>query len=107
MAHGAGVHQQILVGGGSERTAHGRQPGNKLRHREFELADEYTAGGGHGEASAVLSGGQRQREIRHQQALADLGFAADKQDALWRQESGFDPTGWQFHGLFGEQLGQR
>jgi hypothetical protein len=24
MAHGAGVHRQILVGGGSERTAHGR-----------------------------------------------------------------------------------
>ena len=48
--HGAGIHQQILVGGGAERMAHGGQTGNKLRHREFELADEHAAGGGHGES---------------------------------------------------------
>ena len=66
MAGGAGVHQQVLVGGGSQGTAHGRQTGNKLRHWELELADEHTAGGRHVEAGAVFAGGQRQRQVGDQ-----------------------------------------
>jgi len=89
MARGAGVHQQILVGGGPERTAHGGQPGNELRHGEFELADQDTAGGGHDETGAVLPGGQCQGEVGYQQRLSDFGLPANEQYALRRQQSGF------------------
>jgi hypothetical protein len=64
---------------------------------------EHTAGGGHSEAGAVLPGGQRQPEVRHQQALTDFWFVAEKQNALGRQESWFDPAGRRRRGLLGEQ----
>src|SRR5213594_2471120 len=59
------------------------------------------------EASALFACGQRKSEIGHQQALADLGFASHKQNALGRQQSRLDPAGRRRGGLLGEQLRQR
>ena len=58
-------------------------------------------------AGAVFARGQRQGQIGHQQALAHLGLAAHKQDALRRQQSRLDPAGRRGGRLFGEQLRQR
>jgi len=57
---------------------------------------------GYAETSAVFACGQRQRQIGHQQALAHLGLAAYKQDALRRQQSRLDPPGRRCVRLFGE-----
>jgi hypothetical protein len=66
-------------------SAHRRQTRNKLRCRQFELTDQHPAGGWDAETGAVFAGGQSERQIGHQQALAHLGLAAHKQDALRRQ----------------------
>jgi hypothetical protein len=48
----------MLIGGGSQRTAHEREAADKLRDRKFELADEDPARGRDGKAKAVRTGRQ-------------------------------------------------
>jgi hypothetical protein len=43
MALGARVHEKMLVGGRAQRAAHDGEAVDKLRHGQFELADEDTA----------------------------------------------------------------
>lgn len=107
MAGGACVHQKMLIGSHSQRAAHDGQAADKLRHGEFELADEDTSRRRNWKADAVRAGGQRQGEVGDQQRLTHLGFAADKQDALRRQQPRLHQTGRRRRGLLLQQLGQR
>jgi hypothetical protein len=59
MAGGPRVHQKMLIGRRSQGTVHEGEAADKLRHGQFELADEDAAGRGDGKADAVRAGGQR------------------------------------------------
>jgi hypothetical protein len=48
----------MLIGGGSQRTAHKREAADKLRDRKFELTDEHTAWRWDGKAQAVRASRQ-------------------------------------------------
>jgi hypothetical protein len=87
MAGGARVHQKVLIGGGSQRAAHKGEAADKLRDRKFELAHQDAARRGDGKADAVRASRQRQSQVGDQQRFAYLGFSADKQNALRRQQS--------------------
>jgi hypothetical protein len=63
----------------------------------FELADQHTAGSWDGKAGAVRASGQGERQIGDQQGFPHLGFAADEQDTLCRQQPWLDQArgcGW-------------
>jgi hypothetical protein len=63
IAAGARVHQQVLIGGRSQGSAHHRQPTHKLGRGQFKLADQNPARSGNREAGAVFARGQRQSQI--------------------------------------------
>ena len=66
MAGGARVHQKILIGGRTQRSAHQGEAADELRDGQFELADEDSARRGDGKADAVRTGRERQRKIGDQ-----------------------------------------
>ncbi len=58
MARGARIHEEMLIGGRSQGTAHEREAADKLRDRKFELADEHTAPRRDGKTKAIHTGRQ-------------------------------------------------
>jgi len=107
MACGARVHEEMLIGGRSQGTAHEREAADKLRDRKFELADEDAAPRRDRKAKAVGASRQRQGEVGNQERLTHLGLSADKQDTLRWQQSRFHQAGWCLRRLLLEQLRQR
>ena len=73
MAGGARIHEQVLIGGRSQSTAHGGQAADELRDGQFELADQHTARRRDGKAEAVRAGRQRQGEVGDQQRFTPNG----------------------------------
>jgi hypothetical protein len=65
IAAGPRIHQQVLIGGRAQGSAHHRQPAYKLRRGQFELADQNPTCRGNGETGAIFAGGQRQRQVSH------------------------------------------
>ena len=59
MAGGARVYQKMLIGRRSQGAAHDGQAADKLRHGQFELADEDPARRGDRKADAVRARRQR------------------------------------------------
>ena len=107
VAGGTRVHQQPLVGGGTQGAAHAGQTADELRHGQLELTDQDTPCRRNGKADAVRTGRQRESQIGDQQRLAYFGFAADEQNALRRQQCRFHQARRSRGGLLLQQLTQR
>ena len=107
MSGGTGIDQKILIRGRPYSFPHGGQAIDELRDRKFELTGEHTARRRDGESGTIRARRQRQGEIGDQQRLAHLGFSADKQNPLRRQQSGFYQTGRRTGGLLFQKLRQR
>src|SRR2546421_3997147 len=97
----------MLIGSCSQGTAHERESADELRDRKFELADEDSAPRRDGKAKAIDAGREGQGEVSNQQRLTYFGLSANKEDALWWQQSRLHQAGRRRRWLLFEQLRQR
>src|SRR5207249_2346605 len=106
MAGCARIDEEIRVCAIADGLAHGGQTESKLRSGQFELADQDAFWRWDMKPSVFATGRQGQSEIGDQKGFSGLGFAADKQDSLRRQQPRFDQAGFRLR-MIGEQFGQR
>src|SRR5438093_1883424 len=106
MNHGTRIDEQIRVGGIAKRLAHRGQPHSELRCGQFKLTDQDAAWSRDKESGMRAAGSQGEREIGDEQGFADLGFAANEEDTVGRQQSRLNERRRRY-GVVGEQFGQR
>jgi hypothetical protein len=85
VAGGTDVDEKVAVSRRAQGLAHIPQAGGELLDGKFELTDEDPTGSRNLETGARSSCRQSESKVGDEQGFTDLGFAAEKEDALSRE----------------------